>query len=121
MELYLELKGKVPSKKNRTLFTKTGHVYPDPVIVTWMEISHWEIKSQLNKLEDKSFLPFKEIVKVKIEFETDRRSDLDNMVSSIFDLLQQAEVIENDRLIYELESKKIYSKEFITRVWITRS
>jgi len=90
--------GKVPTKKNRYKISR-GRMYQDPEVTAWMDAAYYAI-----------YYPARQIITVpcglSILFKTDNRSDLDGMTTTIFDLLQKAKVIKNDRQIVELTAKK---------------
>lgn len=114
LELRAVLKGKVPSKKNRYKIAN-GRIYMDPDVKGFIESAAWAFKEQRSPY---SVLPWKHPVAVHISFLTDRKSDLDNMVATIFDALQEAGIIENDRQIMGLTASKEFSGFHITKVWV---
>lgn len=102
----LVITGKVPSKKNRYLMGN-GRFYKDQKTTDILNTYAWEIKGQLLKLpQDTKDKIYSSSLGVHLLFRCDNRSDIDNMVSSVFDLLQQAGVIKNDRQIIRITAVK---------------
>ncbi len=80
-------------------------------------MNHWDIVSQIKKAKVQTTPIFTVPVCVKIVLYTDKRSDIDNMATTIFDLLQKSGVVENDRLIDKLiVIRKQKVDEYITTI-----
>lgn len=96
--------GEVPSKKNRYRVSG-GSMYLDQDVTDWQTAAGWQIKEQLMH----GWKPFRNIevpLRVEVEFYIKRDKDLDNMLNSVFDLLQSCQVIENDRQIGKVVASK---------------
>lgn len=76
----------------------------------------WQLKSQTRGLE----LPFKAPYSVTYTFNRKGKitGDIDNLMASINDILEEANVIENDKYIYEVYAKIVHGKENVTVVKI---
>ena len=98
------LKGEVPSKKNNYRISKNGGLYKDEKVVFWEENAKADILEQ-----HIPHLACKFLVHIILRFSRDR--DLDNAVTSILDLLQQAKVLDNDKNVMEILAKKERSKK----------
>lgn len=115
MQYHFKITGKVPSKKN-SYIPLEGRMIKSTKVTDFNTGASWEMIPQKKKQGIKE--PIDEEMRVDITFYCDRRSDLDNMVTTIFDLLQEAGVIANDRLITELHASRIKSKELQTNISI---
>lgn len=86
------IEGQVAPKKNeRQVFVKNGRLIniPSKRYKKWHDQAMWQLKGI------KKFNPLYEIV-MTFWFKDKRRRDLDNVQSSVLDLLQDAGVIEDD-------------------------
>ncbi len=99
------LKGKVGSKKN-SLFISKGRIFHDDRFDKWKKFAIEEIRKNTDLKE----IYFVKPIAIEVTFHCDDRSDTDNMLSSIFDLLQDTKVIQNDRLIREVHIRRIKTK-----------
>ena len=89
--LHLVVKGNIPAKKNtRPGFSNRGRI---PLTE---EFKDWMISAGLQLLQYKGSLL--DHVDIQLEFwmPNNRRSDLDNKVTSIFDLLKELRIITDD-------------------------
>lgn len=98
-----ELKGKIPSKKNTWFRSKWGKVYQGKQ--KEIDAFIWQLRDQT---KDISTLPIKIQQKAILEIYSDNRNDLDNQICTILDILQDAGVVENDRLIRHIEASKYH-------------
>jgi len=93
-ELNIELKGRIPSKKNSKRWVIAGgkrFLVPSKEYKLWHEEQMWELK----KYKVKS--PIKKCrIWVKIAFPDKRKADLSNKIESINDLLVDAYILEDD-------------------------
>lgn len=89
------IQGKMPSKKNNYLIGGK-RLYLAPFVASFIEKATWEINSQMKLQEGKMFI---EPVFLSVTFYCDNRSDTDGMLATVFDILQKAGVVKNDRLI----------------------
>ena len=88
------IKGSVPSKKNsRQVFVKNGRMIniPSKRYKEWHDSAMWQLRElKIPKLESNY-----EII-MTFWMKDNRRTDLDNKVGSVLDLLQDAGIIEDD-------------------------
>lgn len=111
MKQYL-LHGTIPAKKNNRINTKSGRSFPSRRYSEWHEQASLEILSQkiahFNKVR----------ISVAFEFRTNRRTDLDNKLSSILDLFQDLGIIEDDRwqVVPEIVLQARLGKEDLTTI-----
>lgn len=107
----LTLTGEVPTKKNNYRISKNGGFYKPKKITDWTEYALWEIKKQkIPKIAGK--------LTVRIIFYMKRDRDIDNAITSIFDLLQESGVIDNDKNIFSIEAIKQKTNEPKTEIQI---
>ena len=103
--------GKVPSKKN-SYKQGRGHWYKPKEITDWED----DVSKQIMELR----LP-KMAGKFKAEYvfilHTDRQ-DLDNMVVSLNDALQNNGIVDNDRHIMKIDCEKVINKQTKEKVLI---
>lgn len=88
----LEIFGRIPSKKNSRVTTRSGRSFPSKQYVKW----HKEATNQICQRYDE--VEIGEIKEVQIVFRLpdNRRCDLTNKAESIMDLLVDCGVIEDD-------------------------
>ena len=99
MKINIELKGEVPTKKNSYRISKHGGFYKPTKITDWETDCLWQIKEQKIPKMAGHF-------KVDMIFFITREKDVDNMATSIFDILQKSQTIDNDSHILELSAIK---------------
>ena len=110
------IKGRVISKKNnKRIFYMHGKivVIPSKSFQVFKESCLWQLKGQKK---------YHGPLSIKIEFRMKGKmdSDIDNMCTSIFDILADAEILENDKDIVELHAiKKEGYTDFETTIEIT--
>lgn len=92
----LILEGEIPSKKN-LLRTGRGHVYKDPRMVSFEKDAYYQFQPQV---KGKGILRGR--LSLNVIFFQKRDKDVDNMLSTLFDLIEQSGIIENDRQIQHL-------------------
>ena len=93
-EWSFEIRGNIPSKKNsRQLFVRNGRVMNVPS----KRYKEWHKNASIELIDRHA--KFKGVLEIKMAFwlENNRRADLDNKCQSILDLLQDCEIIEDDR------------------------
>lgn len=95
-----EIIGKIPSKKNLYHIGR-GRFYPDKAVNEYTNNAYLQIKKQLG-----SWKVIKEPVALDICFLMDDRGDIDNKLSTWFDLLQEIKIIENDRQIRRVNMRR---------------
>lgn len=89
-------------KSNRYIRRRGGKVFKPPRVRNWEVRALWEIKEQYagKPLEGKLS------VYVELILPNHRRRDIDNMLKSLWDVLEKAGVIVNDSQIYEVRTLK---------------
>jgi len=98
LNLYWELPGKCPSKKNMW-HTGRGRIYADSAVNDYTTLA-WKY---LHKPGRK---PYEGSVALDICFFADDRNDLDNMISTICDVMQKCKVIANDRQVRRINARR---------------
>ena len=94
-------------KSNRYIRRKDGHIFRSPRVLKWEAHAVWEIQKQYRG----------EAIEIPISVEVffflpDRRKrDIDNMLKSLWDVLEKAQVVKNDNLIFETRTVKIFDGE----------
>jgi len=88
----LVLEGSVPSKKNQRINRGDGVSFPSKKFVQWQSDALKQVRIQTRQ---RFLVPVG--VEVIIYFGTKVRSDLDNRLSSILDMLVEALVIKDDK------------------------
>ena len=98
------LVGRIPSKKNSRVNTRSGRSFPSRDFTEWQDNAINEILIQGRVHFDR---PIK--MKISFRFKDNTRCDLDNRLSSILDMLVKAGVLDDDRwqLVPEIE---VYAK-----------
>jgi len=94
-------------KTNRYIRKRNGKVFKSPRVILWEARALWEIKNQYGgevlsnplKVEVYFFLP------------DGRKRDIDNMLKTLWDVLQKAGVIEDDNLIRETKTVKLKGRK----------
>ena len=93
-------------KSNRYIRRRGGKVFKHPRVTNWEARAIWEIKQQYNGKP----LDFELSVDITIILPNRRKRDIDNMLKSLWDILEKAGVIKNDNLIYEVHTVKRVEK-----------
>lgn len=103
----ITLEGNVPSKKNSRVRTRAGSYIPNRKFYEWQETALWQVRSQCRQ---RFLKPVS--VDVTIIFGRRSRSDLDNRLTSILDMLVEAFVLRDDRFEYvpEMTARAEYKK-----------
>lgn len=93
-------------KTNRYIRRKGGKVFKPPRVKNWEVRALWEIRQQY------SGDPIDREVSVDITLilPNRRKRDIDNMLKSLWDVLEKAGVLKNDNLIYEVRTVKKIEK-----------
>ncbi len=104
IELYLSTLP-IP-KTNRYIRTRRGKVFKPPRVTLWETRALWEIMQQYSgePVEGKLY------VEIVIKLPNRRRRDIDNMLKSLWDILERAKVIKDDNQIYEIRTRKMIVK-----------
>lgn len=98
------LTGEMPSKKNAWKRSITGRVYIPEDIKVQVDDFLWQLKPI--KMRYKLETPLHARLRLTVTFYTTKRRDLDNMVTTLQDILQVAGVISNDNLIFSVRADK---------------
>ncbi|SHK20072.1 RusA family crossover junction endodeoxyribonuclease [Thermocrinis minervae] len=93
-------------KSNRYLRKKGGKVFKPPRVKNWEVRAIWEIKQQYTG--EKINKPVS--MQVTFILPNRRKRDIDNMLKSLWDVLEKAGVIENDSQIYKITTIKKFIK-----------
>lgn len=103
MSVRFKLKGEMPSKKNRWKVGKGGQVFIPKDVKSELDDMLWQLKSVRSKNVSE---PIAEPIKVEVIFYGQYRKDLDNMTTTLLDLLQKSEIIKNDKEVLHIDAKK---------------
>ena len=90
-------------KTNRYIRRKNGQVFRSPKVLMWESRALWELQTQYKGPP----LNFPLSVEVYFFLSDKRKRDIDNMLKTLWDVLEKAQIIENDNLIYETHTVKI--------------
>lgn len=108
--LIFELKGKIPSKKNAWKPNGRGGMYLDKALRRELD----GLTLQLIAIRNKNRLlkPMEGSIRIEVVFyEKGGRSDLDNVYTTLQDLLQSAGIIKNDRMVEDIIATRIKDGE----------
>lgn len=87
----LEIKGRVPSKKNSRINTRFGRSFPSKAYKEWHEDASWQLYTQKKPMG---------LTKAQVELHfympDNRRADLTNKAESVMDLLVDVGVLKDD-------------------------
>lgn len=105
MPLKLSLPGEVPSKKNAWTRGKHGNVYlPAPMQKTIDDLI-LVLKGERNRLGMSE--PLSGNLKIKLSFYTKKTLDLDNVTTTLLDLLQKANIVKNDKDFCQITAERL--------------
>ncbi|WP_448587254.1 RusA family crossover junction endodeoxyribonuclease [Thermocrinis sp.] len=93
-------------KSNRYIRKKGGVVFKPPRVKNWEARAIWEIRQQYDGAPLEGPLS----VEIILVLPNRRKRDIDNMLKSLWDVLERAKVIKNDNQIYEVKSVKVIEK-----------
>ena len=97
-ECKLVIEGETPSKKNSKIRTRTGYMIPSKAHQKWHEDAMLQVRGQLARMKKQPHLIDTPVAISLLFFHGDNvRRDSDNQASSIMDLLQDAEILADDR------------------------
>jgi crossover junction endodeoxyribonuclease RusA len=100
--LVLKLSQLPVPKTNRYIRRRDGRVFKPPRVRNWEVRAVWEIRQQYSGKP----INRKVAVDIVLTLPNSRRRDIDNMLKSLWDILEKGGVIENDNLIYEVRTVK---------------
>ncbi|HID65432.1 MAG TPA: RusA family crossover junction endodeoxyribonuclease [Aquificaceae bacterium] len=89
-------------KSNRYIRRKSGKVFKHPRITNWEVRAVWELKQQYTGKP----IDYEISVDITLILPNRRKRDIDNMLKSLWDVMEKAGVIKNDNLIYEVHTIK---------------
>lgn len=96
--LELTITGDVPSKKNLYRLGN-GRMYTPKEVTEWMDDFAWQVKVQLPQHK-----PWVGPLSISADFYSVEDHDIDNLQNGLFDALQHAQVIKNDRQIVHVKN-----------------
>lgn len=103
--MIFEIKGNCPSKKNNYKQSR-GHWYKPEDIVLFEKNAFLQLNVQKKKYPESSF-PLKGDLSIYLIIDIMKRDkDIDNLCTTIFDILEKGGIIENDKYITRLEAIK---------------
>lgn len=107
MEEYEFYLSKLPvPKTNRYIRRKGGKVFKPPRVVNWEARAIWELREQY-KGEP---IDYEVSVDITLILPNRRKRDIDNMLKSLWDVMEKAGIIKNDNLIFEVRTVKKIEK-----------
>ncbi len=89
-------------KTNRYIRKKGGKVFKPPRVKNWEVKALWEIREQYSGEP----IDRKVSVNITLILPNHRKRDIDNMLKSLWDILEKGGVLKNDNLIYEVRTVK---------------
>jgi len=108
----ITLRGRVISKKNSPILVKGRAIrLPSKAYSAFRDAALWQLKSHRER--------FVKPLEVCISFELKGRmdADLDNLVSSVFDVLQDSGIITDDKLVERLvATKSLGHSDWVTNI-----
>lgn len=87
----ITLEGNIPSKKNARINLRSGISIPSTKFTQWQDKAIWQVRQQTRH---RFFDPVE--IEATIYFDTKKRADLDNRLTSILDMLVDAMVLRDD-------------------------
>lgn len=106
MEIKLFLSKLPVPKSNRYIRRKGGKVFKPPRVVNWEARAIWELREQYNGEP----IDYEISVDIVLILPNRRKRDIDNMLKSLWDVMEKAGIIKNDNLIYEVRTVKKIEK-----------
>jgi len=89
-------------KTNRYVRRKNGAVFIPPRVKNWQTRALWELRNQWKG----DPIDHRVSLDVTLILPNHRKRDIDNMLKSLWDVLEKAGVLKNDNLIYEVRTVK---------------
>lgn len=103
----LELIGEMPSKKNAWKHSSRGGVYLPSGMQKEIDAFLYQIIQSRNRTGLTKAI--ESPVSVTAVFYGDLKRDLDNITTTLLDILQKANVIKNDKQVFRLSASKCYN------------
>lgn len=85
----ISIKGRIPSKKNSRITTRSGRSFPSAKYTEWHKDASWQLKNFKEKISA-------DYLELNFYFPDNRRTDLTNKAESIMDLLVDNGFLEDD-------------------------
>jgi len=101
-EVRLSLSRLPVPKSNRYIRRRGGKVFKPPRVVNWEVRALWELRQQYNG----SPIEREVSVSIVLTLPDRRKRDIDNMLKSLWDVMERAGILKNDNLIYEVHTLK---------------
>ena len=95
----LQIFGETPSKKNSKIWTRSGKLIPNKVYQAWHEYALMQLNPQLITMgpERPEAIDYPVAITLTFFHGDQKRRDSDNQTASIMDLLQDANILADDR------------------------
>ncbi len=106
MEIELHLSKLPVPKSNRYIRRRGGRVFKPPRVVNWEVRAIWELREQYRGEP----IDYEVSVDIVLILPNRRKRDIDNMLKSLWDVMERAGIIKNDNLIYEVRTVKKIEK-----------
>jgi len=108
----ITLTGRPIAKKNNYRSMK-GRVFLSPAWKRWETNALWQLKSY--KTKHTGLISVRYVFGIKGKYSV----DLDNMIAGINDVLQKAEIIDDDKNIVSIKADKVSGEsDWTTGIWI---
>ncbi len=106
--IQLTIHGRVASKKNSRISTRSGRNFPSKKYKEWHEDASWQLFAQKKKMGIERCS-----AKLMFYMPDRRRADLTNKAESVMDLLVDCEILKDDswQVVRPLELDAEYDKE----------
>ncbi len=115
--LVLKLSQVPVPKTNRYIRRKGGKVFKPPRVKNWEVRALWELRQQYGG----DPIEHRVSIDITLVLPNHRKRDIDNMLKSLWDVLEKAGILRNDNLIYEVRTvKKIIKGEQGVEIRIKR-
>jgi Holliday junction resolvase RusA-like endonuclease len=112
----IKITGRIPSKKNSRISTRSGRSFPSKAYSEWHEQASWQLKAQKVQKQNPPYA-----ILIHVHFPDRLKADLTNKAESIMDLLVDNGIIEDDnwKVVPSLTLTADYDKENPrAEVWI---
>ena len=107
--LKLVIHGQILGGKNNIIVTRSGRRFPKASWASWRDDAVRQVQAQLPK----GFTCFIENVNVRLAYVSGdrRRRDCPAVIDSVWHVLEKANVVVDDTLLWPTESSRSYDKE----------
>ncbi|MCS7083808.1 MAG: RusA family crossover junction endodeoxyribonuclease [Aquificaceae bacterium] len=118
--LFFELSSLPVPKSNRYLRRKDGKVFKPPRVKNWEVRALWELSNQASSKLEKA-LECDIAVEIELTLPDRRRRDIDNMLKSLWDIMERAGIIKGDHQICQVYTRKVVQKNLQkTSIWVRK-